>query len=160
MKNKLQRVVHLTVRTSCHGKPYFFRIFTQVLTFYWLFGKIWPSWIRNKSYFWKKVERKNWILRIQYMATWHDGTIDVNMTSLEVMRTRHHIRRFLRRSLVLEIKPNTGQTLGTTDKIERRKNMAKSEGRALLTIETLKTLYCCIEKPLCGMNLTYFVLKL
>ena len=62
------------------------------------------------------------------MATWHDGTFDVNMTSSEVVRTRHHIRRFLRRSLVLKIKPNTGQTLGTTDKIERRKNMAKSEG--------------------------------
>ena len=26
-----------------------------------------------------------------------------------------------------------GKVLGTTDKIERRKNMAKSEGRALLT---------------------------
>ena len=25
-------------------------------------------------------------------------------------------------------KPNTGQTLGNSDKIERRKNMAKSEG--------------------------------
>ena len=82
------------------------------------------------------------------------------MMSSEVVRTRYHIRRFLRRTLVLEIKPNTGQTLGTTDKIERRKTMAKSERRSLLTIETLKTLYCCIEKPLCGMNITHFVLKL
>ena len=57
------------------------------------------------------------------------------MTSSEVVCTRHHIRRFLRRSLVLKIKPNTGQTLGTTDKIDRRRNMAKSEGRALLTID-------------------------
>ena len=46
--------VHLTLMTSCHGIP-FFRIFTQVLTFYWIFGNIWPSWIRNKSYFWKNV---------------------------------------------------------------------------------------------------------
>ena len=88
------------------------------------------------------------------MATCHDVTFDVNMTSLEVVRTRHHIGRFLCRSLVLKIKPNTGQTLGTTDKTERRKNIAKSEGRALLTIYTLKTFYCCIEKQLCGMNPT------
>ena len=46
---------NLTVRTSCHGKPYVFRIFTQLHTFYWLFGKIWPRWIRNRSYFWKKA---------------------------------------------------------------------------------------------------------
>ena len=49
------------------------------------------------------------------------------MTSSEVVRTRHHIPRFIRRYLVLKIKPNTGQTLGTTDKRERRKYMAKSE---------------------------------
>ena len=89
-----------------------------------------------------------------------DGTFDVNMTSSEVVCTHHNIRRFIRRSLVLKIKPSTGQTLGTTDKIERRRNMAKSEGRALLTIETLKTFYCCIEKPLCGMNPTNSVTKL
>ena len=155
------------VRTSFHGKPYLFRIFTQVLTVYWLFGKIWPIWIRNKSYFWKKVffgevmtERKTRILRIQYMATWCDGTIDVNMTSFEVVCTCHRIRRFLRRSLVLKINPNTGQTPGTTDKIERRKIMAKSEGRSLLNIDTLKALYCCIEMPLCGTNATHYVPKL
>ena len=60
------------------------------------------------------------------MATWHNGNFDVNMMSLEVVHTRHHIRRFLRRSLVLKIKPNTGQTLGTKYNRERRKNMAKS----------------------------------
>ena len=103
------------------------------------------------------TERKNRILSILYMATWHDGRFDVNMTSLEVVCTRHHIHRFLCRSLLLKIKPITGQTLGTTHKIERRKNMDKSEGRALLTIETLKTFYCCIDKPLCGMNLTHSV---
>ena len=74
------------------------------------------------------TERNNWSLTIQYMATSHDGTFYVNMTSSEVVRTRHHMRRFLRKSLVLKIKPNTGQTLGTTDKIERSKNMVKSEG--------------------------------
>ena len=114
-------IADLTLGTGFHGKL-FFCTFTQVPTFYWLFGKIWPSWIRNKSYFWKKVffgevmtERKNRILRIQYMATWCDGTFDVNMTSSEVVRTRHHIRRFLRRSLVLKIKLNTGQTFGNSD---------------------------------------------
>ena len=54
------------------------------------------------------TERKNWPLKIQYMATWHDGNFDVNMMSTEVVRTGHHIRRFLRISLVLKIKPNTG----------------------------------------------------
>ena len=73
-------------------------------------------------------ETNNRPLRTQYMATWHDETFDVNMMSLEVVSTRHRIRRFLRRSPVLKIKPNIGQPLGTTDKRERRKNMAKSEG--------------------------------
>ena len=49
------------------------------------------------------------------------------MTSSEVVRTRNHIRGFLFRSMVLKIEPNTGQTPGTTDKIEK-KDMAKSEG--------------------------------
>ena len=59
------------------------------------------------------------------MANSQDVTFKVIMTLLEVVRTRHHIRRFLRRYLVQKIKPNTGQTLGSTDKRERRKNMAK-----------------------------------
>ena len=50
------------------------------------------------------------------------------MMSSKRVCTRHYICRFLRRSLVLKIKSNTGQTLGNSDKIERRKNMAKSEG--------------------------------
>ena len=50
------------------------------------------------------------------------------MTSSEVVRKRHNISRFLSRSMLLKIKTNTGQTLGTTDKRERRKNMDKSEG--------------------------------
>ena len=62
------------------------------------------------------------------MATCHDWTFDVNMTSSEVVRTCHHIRGLIHRSLLLKIKPNTDQTLGTTDKRERRRNMAKSEG--------------------------------
>ena len=90
------------------------------------------------------------------MATQQDGTFDVNMTLLEVVRTRHHIHRFLRRYMVLKIKPNTGQTAGTTDNIERRKYWRKSEGRALLNIETLKNFYCCIESPGCRMNPTHF----
>ena len=55
-------------------------------------------------------------------------TFDVNMTSSGVVRTHHHIRRFIRGYLVLKIKPKTVQTLGTMDKRERRKNMAKSKG--------------------------------
>ena len=70
------------------------------------------------------------------MNTLQDGNFDVNMMSLEVVCTRHHILRFQRRSLVLKIKRNTGQTPGTTENIERRKNMAKLEGRDLLTNET------------------------
>ena len=45
------------------------------------------------------------------------------------------------------MKPNKGQTLGTTYKREIRRNMANSEGRALLTIEALNNFYCCIESP-------------
>ena len=50
------------------------------------------------------------------------------MTSSEVVRIHHHIHRFLHRALVLKIKPNTDKMLGTTDKSERRENMAKSDG--------------------------------
>ena len=106
------------------------------------------------------TEINNWPRRTKYMDTLQDDTFDVNMTSSKFVRIRHHIRRFLRRYLVLKIKPNTGQTPGTTDKIERRKNISKCEGRDLLTIETLKTYYCCIESPLCGMNPTHSVTKL
>ena len=60
-------------------------------------------------------------LRTQYTFTWRYGQMDVRMTSSKVIRTRRHMRRFLRRSLVLKTKPSTGQTPGTTDKIERRK---------------------------------------
>ena len=102
-------------------------------------GESGMSFTFEKKYFLVKFDRKkNRFLRIQYIVTLHDGKFDVNMTASDVVRTRHHIRRFLRRFMVLTIKPNTGQTLGTTDNIERRKNMAKSEGRALLTIETLR----------------------
>ena len=41
-------IADLTLGTCFHGKP-LFCIFTQVPTFYWRFGKIWTSWIRNKS---------------------------------------------------------------------------------------------------------------
>ena len=50
------------------------------------------------------------------MANLQDVNFDTNMKSMEVVHTRHHIRRFLRRSLVLKIKLNTGQMLGTTDR--------------------------------------------
>ena len=48
-------IVHLTLRTSCHGDSSLFSIFTQVLTVYWIFGKICQRWIRNKSNFWKQI---------------------------------------------------------------------------------------------------------
>ena len=83
----------------------------------------------------------------------------VHMTSSKVVRTRHHIGRFIRRSLVMKIHPSTGQTPGTTAE-GKKTNMAKSEGRALLTVETLKTSYCCIETPCCRMNPTHSVTKL
>ena len=73
-------------------------------------------------------ERNNRPLRNQYMANLKDGDFNVNMMSSEFVRTRHHIRRFLRRSMVLKIKPNTGQTLGTMDKRERGESIDKSVG--------------------------------
>ena len=63
-----------------------------------------------------------------WLATWQDGTFDVNMMLSEVVRKRHHIHRNLCISLVLKIKTNTGHMLGTTDKRKRRRNMAKYEG--------------------------------
>ena len=62
------------------------------------------------------------------MATCHGETFDINMALSEVVRIRHYISRFIRRSLVLKIRPNTGQMIGTTDTMERRINMTKSEG--------------------------------
>ena len=128
--------MHLTDGTCCHGKPFFLAFLHKYPLF---IGSLERSdraesgisrTFEKKPFFGEVMtERKSRILRIQYMATWCDGTFDVNMTSSEVVRTRHHIRRFLRRSLALKIKPNTGQTLGNSDKIERR-NMDKSEGRA------------------------------
>ena len=50
------------------------------------------------------------------------------MTSSEVVHTHHHKRKFIRRYLVLKIKANTGQTLGTTDKREVIENISKSKG--------------------------------
>ena len=70
----------------------------------------------------------------------------INMMSSKGVRTRNNMRRFLRRSLILKIHPNTCQTPGTTAE-GKNKNMAKSEGRDLLTVDNLKTLYCCIESP-------------
>ena len=103
--------------------------------------------MRNTSKFKKIVlfgevtwERNICPLRTQYIFTWRNGQVYVNITSSNGIRTSHHICRFLHISLILKIKLNTGQTPGTT--IEGKEtNMAKSEGRALLTVETLKTFY-------------------
>ena len=60
-----------------------------------------------------------------YLKLWLDvRTYDV----IKVVCTCHCMRGFLSRYLVLKIKPNTSQTIDTTDKRERRKNMSKSEG--------------------------------
>ena len=83
----------------------------------------------------------------------------INMTSSKGVCTRHHICRFLRRYLILKINPNTGQTPGTKAEGEKT-NMDKSEGRAIFTVETLKSFYCCIESPWCRMNPSHFVTKL
>ena len=45
----------------------------------------------------------------------------------------------------------------TIQSVPAAKNMDKSEGSSLLTIETLKTFHCCIEKSLFGMNPTHSV---
>ena len=101
-------------------------------------------------------ERNVWPLMTQYIFTWWNRQMCVNMTSSKVVCTRHHIRMFLRRSLVMKINPNTGQTPGTMAK-GNKKDMAKSEGRVLLTVETLKTFYCCIDNRWWRKNRTHFV---
>ena len=130
----IYRIVHLTDGTCCHTKPFFKFLHKYPLIIGSLERSDQAELGISRTFEKNKILVKLWRkeksdLRIQYMATWCDGKFDVNMTSLEVVRTRHHIRRFLRRSLVLKIKLITGQTLGTTDKTERRNNMAKSEGR-------------------------------
>ena len=79
-------------------------------------------------------EINNWPLSTQYMDNWHDGAFDVNMTSSEVVLTHHHRCRFLRRYLVLKIKPNTGQKLGNTDKREIRTKGISLRGLILTVI--------------------------
>ena len=76
-----------------------------------------------------------------YLTEWADvRTYDI----IKRVRTRHHIRRFLRISLIMIIHLNTGQTPGTTAE-GKETNMANYEGRSLLTVGTLKTFYFCIE---------------
>ena len=45
-------------------------------------------------------------LRTQYIFTWLNRPIYVHMMSSKVVRTHHHIRRFLSISMVLKIHPN------------------------------------------------------
>ena len=68
------------------------------------------------------------------------------MMSSKGVHTRHHIRRFLHRPLGLKIHPNTGQIPGTMAE-GKKKNLANSERRAILTVDTLKTFYFCIDSP-------------
>ena len=68
-----------------------------------------------------------WQLSNQYIFTWKYGQMYVHMTSSKFVRTRHRIRRFPCRSLVLKIHPNPCQTPGTTAE-GKKKNMANSEG--------------------------------
>ena len=100
-----------------------------------------------------------WLLRTQCIFTWKYGQMYVHMTSSKVVHTPHHIRRFLHRALILKMKLNTGQTSGTTAE-GKKTNMDKYEGMGLLTVDTLKTFYCCIESPWCRMNPTHFVTKI
>ena len=69
-----------------------------------------------------------------------------NMMSSKGVRTRHHIRRFLRRYLVLKIYQNTGQTPGTMAKANMA-NMSNDEGRAVLTVDNFNSFYFCIDSP-------------
>ena len=59
-----------------------------------------------------------------YLTQWSEIQ---KTASSERVRTRHHMRRFLRKSLALKINPNTGQMTGTTDE-GKKKNMTMSEG--------------------------------
>ena len=116
--------------------------------------------VLKKSTFGEVMRERNICpLRTQYIFTFQNGQMCVHMMSPKVIHTRHHIHRFLRRYLVLKIHLNTGQMPDTTAE-GKKKNMAKSEGRALLTVETLNTFYCCIYSPLCRMNPNHFVTKL
>ena len=77
----------------------------------------------------------------------------VSMASSKGVRICNHIHMFLCRSLILKIYPNTGKKSGITAEGEKT-NMTKSEGRALLTVETFKTFYFCIESKLKKQEIT------
>ena len=111
------------------------RHFYTNYNFYWLLGKIPPSWIRNKSNFWKKLlfgevirERNILPLRTQYILP------DTMVRCTYIWRHQKFYVHviicvgLLCRSLLLRIQPNTGQTPGTTDKTERRKIWISMKG--------------------------------
>ena len=103
-------------------------------------------------------ERNIWPLRTQYIFTWQNEKIYVNMMSSKSVRTCHHIRMFLCRSMVLKIHSNIGQTpVKTVDR--KKKSMAKFGGRALFTVENFKTFYCFIDSTLFMMNPAHFFTK-
>ena len=55
------------------------------------------------------------------MVTCQYGQTYKHITSSKTVRTRHYIRRFLRRYLVLKIHPNAGQTPGTGEEGKKKK---------------------------------------
>ena len=96
-------IVQLRLCDLCHRHDYFLRIFTQTLTFYWLYRKILMSWIRNNV----EVLKKSILVKLQgkeLFRLWDTK----NMTSSKGVRTCHHICRLLRRSLVVKIHPSEG----------------------------------------------------
>ena len=96
--------------------------------FYCLFGKISLVWIWNNievltkpipsELMWEIII---WDLSTQCMATCIYGQKHKNMTSSKRVHTRHHIRRFILKSLSLKILLNIGQTPGTMAERKREK---------------------------------------
>ena len=68
-------------------------------------------------------ERNILPLRNQYIFTWRHGHMFVHTKSSKVVRIRHYIGRFLRKSIVLKIHLNACQAPDTTEN-GRNKNMA------------------------------------
>ena len=72
--NKNRGIVHLTLRTSCHGIPYFFAFLHKYSLFIGSLERSDRAESGISRTFEKKIgevmtERKNRILRIQYIAT-------------------------------------------------------------------------------------------
>ena len=102
-------------------------------------------------------ERRIWARGARYMEPDTMVRCTILWNYQQQVGTRHHMRRFLHRSLVLKMYLKAVQTPDTMAEC-KKKNMAKFEGGGLLT-ETLKFFSKSADIPWWTMNTTHFCLS-